>query len=141
MSDDLKKIASFIEQHHVMSLATQSKGEISVCSLFYVYHKALQIFIIASNEETTHIAHIKQNQQVAGNILLETKKVGEIKGLQFRGEFRELFDAKKKLLYFKAFPYAFAMSPKLWQIEVNDFKLTDNALGFGNKLTWSRATS
>jgi len=28
------------------------------------------------------------------------------------------------------------MNPKLWQIKVNYFKMTDNKLGFGKKLIW-----
>jgi uncharacterized protein YhbP (UPF0306 family) len=28
------------------------------------------------------------------------------------------------------------MQPKLWQIKVSYFKLTDNRLGFGKKIIW-----
>jgi uncharacterized protein YhbP (UPF0306 family) len=28
------------------------------------------------------------------------------------------------------------MNPKLWQIKVEHFKLTDNTLGFGKKIIW-----
>lgn len=140
MSDDLKKISSFIDEHHVMSLATCSQDEISTCSLFYAFdHKSLS-FVVASSEETTHIQHIKQNSNIAGNILLETKTVGKIQGVQFRGEFFALKDAALKSLYFKTFPYALAMQPTLWQIKVNYFKLTDNRLGFGKKLIWQEAS-
>jgi len=141
MNQDLEKIASFIEEHHVMSLATTFAEEISVCSLFYAYEASTATFVVASSQETTHITHILQNSQVAGNILLETKKIGEIKGVQFRGEFTKLDDASLKLLYFNSFPYALAMRPTLWKISVNFFKLTDNSLGFRNKLIWKSSTS
>lgn len=136
MKNDLEKIASFIDNHHVMSLGTSSDEELSVCSLFYTYLQDIQSFVVASSEETTHIKHISQNSKVAGNILLETKTIGKIQGLQFKGEFLALHDAKYKEFYFDKFPYARVMNPSLWQIKVYYFKMTDNTLGFGNKLIW-----
>jgi len=136
MEVDLKKISIFIEKHHVMSLATTFNNELSVCSLFYVYNEAKRYFIVASSDDTTHIRHIKNSAKIAGNILLETDRVGEIKGLQFRGEFSLLEENSLKLQYFKKFPYALALNPKLWQIKVEFFKMTDNSLGFANKIIW-----
>ena len=123
-----------------MSLATTDKEQLSVCSLFYVYDTQSRAFIVASSDETTHVKHAIKNPSVAGNILLETKSVGKIQGLQFRGTFRELQDIRLKKLYFKAFAYALALNPKLWSIEANYFKMTDNRLGFGKKIIW-QATS
>jgi len=136
MEADLKKIALFIKKHHVMSLATTFDDELSVCSLFYVYDESKRCFIVASSDKTTHIKHIKLNSKIAGNILLETDKVGEIKGLQFSGEFLSLDESSLKLQYFKKFPYALALNPTLWKIEVDYFKMTDNSLGFGKKIIW-----
>lgn len=134
----LKKIESFLDEHHVLSLATSYKNELSVCSLFYAYEKNSSTFVVASSEDTTHIQHILKNKQVAGSVVLETKKVGKIQGLQFRGEFEVLEDNDLKKLYFKSFPYALTMNPKLWKIKVNYFKFTDNTLGFGKKFIWER---
>ena len=136
MSSDLAKITTFIRAHHVMSLATSDKKELSVCSLFYVYSQEKNSFVVASSEDTLHIQHIEKNSAVAGNILLETHSVGKIQGLQFRGEFVVLEDKALQKEYFKAFPYALALKPKLWQIRVDFFKLTDNRLGFGKKIIW-----
>ena len=141
MDSDLEKIILFLDEHHVMSLATTDLKEVSVCSLFYAYSKDKNSFIVASSDETTHIEHIKQNAAVSGNILLETKTVGKIQGVQFRATFTPLEDNGLKKLYFKTFPYAFALSPKLWQIKVNYFKMTDNRLGFGKKIIWHGSSS
>jgi len=121
-----------------MSLATSNNMELSVCSLFYAYCSNELSFVVASSDETMHIKNIKQNKIVAGNILLETKSVAKIQGLQFRGEFILLEDESLRKLYFKEFPYALAMQPKLWKIKVNYFKLTDNRFGFGKKLIWKK---
>ncbi len=136
MSKELQKIDSFLNEHHVMSLATTNLIEISSCSLFYVFSLKKLSFIVASSDGTTHIQHIKINPNVAGNILLETKTVGKIQGVQFRGVLLELHDAELRELYFKEFPYARLMQPKLWQIKIDYFKMTDNRFGFGNKLIW-----
>ena len=132
----LEKIAIFIDEHHVLSLATSDGKNLSACSLFYAYSQEKNSFIVASSDDTTHIAHIKKNNSVAGNILLETQTVGKIQGLQFRGKFVELNESSLKNLYFKSFPYALALKPKLWKIEVDFFKMTDNRLGFGKKIIW-----
>ena len=134
MKNDLEKIALFLDEHHVLSLATSNGDELSVCSLFYTYSKIVNSFIVASDDKTLHIEHITQNKNIAGNIVLETKSVGKIQGVQFRGEFLALRDEELKQLYFKAFPYAKLMMPTLWQIKVNYFKMTNNTLGFGKKI-------
>lgn len=136
--EDLEKINLFIQEHHVMTLASSSDSEISACSLFYAFDEVSHSFIVASSDETTHIQHIAQNPYIAGNILLETKSVGKIQGVQFRGIFSKLENTTLKKLYYKTFPYALALTPKLWQIEVDYFKMTDNRLGFGKKLIWQK---
>ena len=134
MSSDLEKIVNFINKHHVMSLATFADSSLSVCNLFYTFDEKEVSFIVASSDDTTHIKNIVKNQNIAGSIVLETKTVGKIQGLQFKGESLELNDTSLKKLYFKAFPYALAMNPKLWQIKIDYFKMTDNNLGFGRKI-------
>lgn len=139
MKSDLEKIALFINKHHVLSLATSEAQNLSVCSLFYTYSKETNSFIVASSDETTHIQHTKKNNTIAGNILLETTTIGKIQGVQFRGKFLSLDDADLKALYFKQFPHAVLMQPKLWQIKVEYFKMTDNTLGFGKKIIWQES--
>lgn len=140
MSKDLAKITAFITKHHVMSLATTNGEDVSVCSLFYAYDAQSLCFVVASSEDTLHVRHTLENAAVAGNILLETKTIGKIEGLQFRGCMQLLQENTLKNLYFKTFPYALAMMPKLWQIHVDYFKLTDNKLGFGKKIIYSCAS-
>ena len=136
-SDELAKITAFIEKHHVMTLATTWQDRPSACSLFYVYDAKSLSFVVASSEDTTHIKQIKENASVAGNILLETDEVGKIEGLQFSALMQKVTDERLKKLYFKRFPYALALLPTLWQIEVSRFKLTDNRLGFGKKISYT----
>jgi len=140
MQNTLKKIETFLDLHHVLSLATSNEDELSVCNLFYAYDKLSSSFIVASSDDTTHIQNILQKNKVAGSVVLETKSIGKIQGLQFRGEFTLLDDKALVSSYFKEFPASVLMKPKLWKIKIDYFKMTDNTLGFGKKLIWSRAT-
>lgn len=140
MREALEKIQEFISHHHVMSLATRDEDDLSVCSLFYYYEASENTFIVASSVDTNHIRHIQKNPNIAANIVLETDKVGEIKGLQIKGTFTKVDAMSLKAKYFKKFPYALAMHPTLWKIKVNYFKFTDNSLGFGKKLIWQEVS-
>jgi len=135
---DLEKIESFLHEHHVMTLATSDFKSMSACSLFYAYDESTQSFIVASADDTLHVKHSEINPSVAGNILLETKSVAKIQGVQLRGVFAPLDDERLKKHYFKTFPYALALLPKLWRIRVDFFKMTDNRLGFAKKIVWER---
>lgn len=138
MQNNLLKIEAFLQKHHVLSLCTTDALELSACNLFYVFDVLSNSFVVASSDETTHVKNILQNPKVAGTVVLETKAVGKIEGVQFRGDFLALEDNALKKLYFSHFPYTLAMNPKLWQIKINYFKLTDNRLGFGKKIIWKR---
>ncbi|MCW8896006.1 MAG: pyridoxamine 5'-phosphate oxidase family protein [Sulfurimonas sp.] len=139
MKSDLDKIETFLNKHHVLSLATSTADELSSCSLFYAFDKSKISFVVASSDDTTHIQHILKNSSVAGTVILETKTVGKIQGVQFRGEVSVLDEKNLESLYFKKFPQALLMSPKLWLIKVDYFKMTDNTLGFGKKIIWQRS--
>ncbi|MFA6188054.1 MAG: pyridoxamine 5'-phosphate oxidase family protein [Sulfuricurvum sp.] len=132
-----EKIEKFIAKHHLLSLATFGET-LWCCSAFYAFDKDAGIFIIASEEQTLHIQNIKMNARVAGTIAQETKVVGKIQGIQFTGEISILEDEHERALYMKRFPYARAMNPTLWKIELDVIKMTDNTLGFGKKLIWNR---
>jgi uncharacterized protein YhbP (UPF0306 family) len=67
--------------------------------------------------------------------------LARLQGIQFTGRFFKpdeeiLHEAKK--IYLRKIPAATFMPSSLWGIEVDFIKMTDNALGFGRKLTWSR---
>lgn len=129
------KIEAFIARHHLLSLATYA-DELWCCSLFYAYTPEDIAFIVATDRQTIHGDNVLKNPIVAGTVALETKRVGKIQGIQFRGEMMQCDDVSE--LYYKAFPYARIMNPVLWKIRLNEIKMTDNTLGFGKKLIWRR---
>jgi len=126
-------ITAFLKKHHLLTLAT-CKDNLPYCaSCFYAFHEQSTTLVIATDEKTRHGHEALENAHVAGSVALETKLVGKIQGVQFTGVFREAHETEKKA-YFKRFPYALAMQPVLWGIEIKYLKFTDNTLGFGKKL-------
>jgi uncharacterized protein YhbP (UPF0306 family) len=130
-----EKFTAFINEHHVLNLCTCRDNLSWSSSCFYVFSE--NSFVFASDEKTRHMQNIAQNPFVSGTIALETKEVGLIQGLQFKGVVKRASTHGKKL-YFKTYPFARALFPTLWEIEITYAKLTDNRLGFGRKLEWSR---
>lgn len=135
-----KKIISFIQNHHLLSLATQGE-RLWCCSLFYAYDAKNSLFVVVSDPETEHMHNVAHDPFVAGTVALETKTVGKIQGIQFIGEMNRCGASAEKELYFRAFPYARVMNPILWTIRLDEIKMTDNTLGFGKKLSWKRSAS
>ncbi len=136
-----KKIINFIQKHHVLTLATSTDNIPWCANCFYVYSEEDNVFIFTSDHNTKHIKDVKENNAVAGSVVLETPAVGKIQGIQFTGKMyvpkNDLFKKANKL-YLKKYPFAKLMNTQLWILSPNFIKLTDNRLGFGKKLTWNK---
>jgi uncharacterized protein len=136
-----EKIVKFIKKHHVLTLATCMNGQPWCANCFYAYVDDLDVFVFTSDYETRHVKESKLNSKVSGSIVLETKIVGKIQGVQFSGQMYQPENEeleKAKSAYFKRFPFAMAMKTVFWVLNVEHFKLTDNTLGFGTKLIWNK---
>ncbi|MFI3289026.1 MAG: pyridoxamine 5'-phosphate oxidase family protein [Rikenellaceae bacterium] len=132
------KIVKFIGRHHVMTLATVGEDGAPYCSnAFYSYDKEREVLVFTSNLDTCHGGHMTQNPTVAASIVLETKVVGKLQGLQLTGRVYEGGDEDRSC-YISKYPFAAAAPLTLWRFEPHFIKLTDNTLGFGKKLIWRR---
>ena len=143
MTDQIdSRILDFIGEHHVMTVACASQaGELWCANAFYVFDEKEKGFIITSEAKTLHAQLFLENPRVTGSIVLETEEIGKIRGLQFAGSVRRcdsgLFD-RCRLQYLKRFPYAVFKGGEVWLITPERMKYTDNRLGFGKKLLWTR---
>ncbi|MDR2423552.1 MAG: pyridoxamine 5'-phosphate oxidase family protein [Prevotellaceae bacterium] len=138
------KIANFIKEHHVLTLATCVDSTPYCSNMFYILIEDEFCLVFLSGKETRHIAEALKNQTVAGSIVLETETVGQIQGLQFCGKFSKLprhLRIKAKKQYLKRFPYAIFSGAQLWIIKIHYAKLTDNRFGFGKKIIWHSVVS
>lgn len=131
-----ERFAKFIAKHHVLTLATvNSEGKPYVANCFYAYDKRRNHFIFTSDLTTRHGQEMTENRRVALSVVLETRVVGRVQGLQVEG-IAEQSDEEAKRTYIKRFPYAAVAPLTLWMVEPTMLKLTDNTLGFGTKLIW-----
>ncbi|MGE5424544.1 MAG: hypothetical protein ACM3N9_04225 [Syntrophothermus sp.] len=137
------KILDFISEHHILTLAVSFQDRPWCATCFYVYLQEKNLFVFTSDDDTRHIRDFiaSGNSMAAGAIALETKMVGNIRGIQFAGSMRklagqELDEAKKA--YVRAFPVAMLAHLELWGLEPEEIKMTDNRFGFGKKLIWRK---
>lgn len=125
-----------------MTVATAMPGEVPWCAnIFYSYMPEENLFVFTSEEKTRHAAEMSRGVEIGASIVLETKNVGLVQGLQLQGrvkrpEGEEL--RKAKASYLKRFPYVAVVELSLWTMEPLNMKLTDNRLGFGKKMYWQK---
>ncbi len=136
-----KRIIDFINEHHVLTLATAVDNDPHACNCFYAFDPDDLSLICTSDVSTKHIKQVQENNFVAGTIVLETMNVGKVQGIQFYGYMHKAEGEKLKKykkLYLKRFPFAVLTNATLWHIDLVKIKMTDNRLGFGKKLIWER---
>ena len=132
------RIEMFIRRHHVLTIAAATPdGEPYCCNLFYAYDGAGG-FVFTSDMHTRHADMMVRNGRVAASVVLETRIVGKVQGLQITGRGVRTEDDAAKRIYLKRFPYAVVAPLELWHLEADMLKYTDNTLGFGKKLIWQR---
>ena len=134
-----RRIVKFIKKHHVLTVATCVDNKPWTANFFYAYMEEENCFVFTTDDDTRHGKEFDANPGVAGSVVLETKIIGKIRGLQFEGEVskpdEELYGKVRKA-YLKRFPVAMLMETNLWVLKITHAKLTDNRLGFGKKVKY-----
>ena len=136
-----KRTLAFIRKHHVMTIATVGDEGPWCANLFYAFDAENVAFVFTSDETTRHGAEMCANGEVAASVVLETRIVGRVQGLQIAGRVERLTDEhplyeRLRGAYLKRFPYAVVAPLSLWALRAHTLKHTDNTLGFGKKLVW-----
>lgn len=94
--------------------------------------------IFTSGLSTRHAQMMALCGDVAGSIVLESKIIGKLQGLQFVGHVQLLCEgdqyAHYSSIFLKTYPYAVFSVKELWVVKIISAKYTDNTLGFGTKL-------
>ena len=136
-----QQIIDFINEHHLLTLATSKENIPYCCNVFYVYDVANNQLIFSTDTKTKHAQDFTLNPNVAGSIALETKEIAKIQGVQLLGVITELKEDNLKVAkkqYLQTFPYARLMGIHLWAMQLAFIKMTHNRLGFGKKLIWEK---
>lgn len=129
------RIVKFLRRHHVLTLATVADGIPYCANAFYAYDAARNRLIFTSDPATRHAQQMCSQTQVAASVVLETRIVGKVQGLQLCGSVSR-GDEEDKRRYVGRFPYAALAELTLWALTPDYLKFTDNTLGFGKKLIW-----
>jgi hypothetical protein len=111
-------------------------------SCFYAFNSEAGLLYFKSSKETSHSKIILENQYIAGTILPDKLNTLQIKGIQFEGivlQDDDLYASDASTLYHQQHPMALAMPGHIWTIQLTEIKMTDNTLGFGKKIAWSRS--
>jgi len=135
------KVIRFFRKHHVLTIATSVENEPWCANCFYVYLEEENALVFTTDDDTRHGKEFTKNPKVAGSVVLETMVIGKIRGIQFQGivsEPGEEMLSKAKRAYLKRFPPAILMDTHLWIVSLTYIKMTDNRLGFGKKIIWTR---
>ena len=132
-------IVKFIKKHHLLTLATTDDDGTPYCSnAFYAFDSDSGAFIFTAGDGTRHLEQMTARPAVAASVALETRIVGRIRGVQICGRVVAGSSADKAL-YLRRFPYAAAAGLReVWRLEPSFIKLTDNTLGFGKKIIWTK---
>jgi hypothetical protein len=133
------RIIRFFKKHHVLTISTCVENIPWCANCFYAYFEEENTLIFTSDVDTRHIKEATNNPRVAGSIVLETKIIGKIQGLQFEGILKLSGNKDThKNCYLKRFPFAILANTPIWFVELDHLKLTDNRLGFGKKILWKK---
>lgn len=109
------RIVRFLKKHHVLTLATSSEGAPYCSNAFYCYDAERNLLIFTSDMTTRHAQQMASNPCVAASVVLETKVVGRVQGLQLCGK-AERADEAARRAYLRRFPYAVLAELTLWAI-------------------------
>lgn len=138
-NDRLSVITRYLKKQHVLTLC--SGNPVWCANCFYLFNAEKVAFWLMTETTTRHGAQMREDPQVAGTVSGQPKSVLLIKGVQYAGRIALLENEEEQVArkaYIKRFPIAAKVSAPLWEIKLDELKMTDNALGFGKKLTWTR---
>ncbi|HHT0123143.1 TPA: YhbP family protein [Raoultella planticola] len=135
------RISEWLKVQHVVAYCVSDGVSLWCANAFYVFDPAAVAFYLLTSPASRHGRMAGKRALVAGTVSDQSQTVIHIRGLQFRGELRQLQsqegeDARKR--YYQRFPAARVMSAPVWAIDIDEMKFTDNRLGFGKKLSWRR---
>lgn len=150
MADDLAaRVISFLDEHHVMSLATWGGEAVHAANLFYARDHFTLFWV--SDPDARHSQDIEFCARVAATIAADTDDFKAVRGLQIHGSAQRVSNAGRRveLLRLMAVRYAFLRKiedapqalkvafgrAQVYQLSPTEIVLIDNTKGFSHKET------
>lgn len=141
-TEEQQQIAHFLSKQHVLTLCAGNGLDMWCANCFYVFDAERMVLWLMTETHTHHGELMLQNSRVVGTIAPKPKTIALIRGVQYRAEAVMLSGDEEqhaRARYCKRFPIAKVMKAPVWQLSLQEVKMTDNTLGFGKKLHWTRA--
>jgi uncharacterized protein YhbP (UPF0306 family) len=141
---DHSHLIRYLKKQHALSLCASNGDDLWCANCFYVFDETRMAFWLMTEPDTRHGALMLANPCVAGTVNGQPKTVLLIKGVQYRGRIQPVNadqEEQARRAYQKRFPIARKVKAPLWEITLDEVKMTDNALGFGKKIVWQRNES
>ncbi|WP_343552885.1 YhbP family protein [Pantoea sp.] len=138
---DHSHLIRYLKKQHVLSLCATDGKDMWSANCFYLFDQESMAFWLMTEPDTRHGQLMLANPRVAGTVNGQPKTVLLIKGVQYAGRIQLLSGEREtaaRLAYQKRFPVAKKVSAPLWEIQLDEVKMTDNALGFGKKIVWTK---
>lgn len=117
-----------------MTLCTVRDQKPWSCQVFYSYFPEDNSLLFTSGSDTRHIGEALSNPNVSVSIVLESKVVARLQGVQIEGIFGSAEEDSYRSAFIKRFPFIALSLGTLWRVGITSAKYTDNTLGFGTKL-------
>lgn len=123
--------------HISMQEHTENGSGVYAASCFYAFDVENLALIFKSDFNSHHIQLAYLCQQVGITIAKHTRIIHRIKGLQIRGIFEPASIGQAKI-YEDRYPFSGAIQGTVYSVSIHWCKYTDNALGFGKKLIFTK---
>lgn len=136
-----QEISDFIKSQTVATIACVEDGKPYCFNCYYAFIEESGLLIYKSSYNTRHEKIMEKNKLISGTIIPEQIEVSVIKGIQLEGLLlNDSLDLtmKASAAYYLKFPFAMAIPGKLYTIELQTLKYTDNTKGFGYKQQWQK---
>jgi uncharacterized protein YhbP (UPF0306 family) len=141
---DLRRRAiTYLEQHHVLTLATHSDGRVWAAAVFYATVDLTFYFLSAPH--TRHAREIAANPHVAGTVQEDYSRWEAIQGIQLEGEAKRLHGDEREMAiahYLSKYPFvaeadgplSTALARVAWyRLTPSLLYLIDNSQGLGHR--------
>ncbi len=136
-----ERIRKFIRKQKLMTLGT-SKDDIPYCCVvFYSFDEEKNALYFISNPSSRHSEEIFLNPIVGGTITKPELKIVKLQGVQFTGCCSLLEGAEAEAAgrhYLATHPVAYWSKERIWKLDLDWVKMTDNTLGFAKKIVWEK---
>lgn len=136
------KIVDFILTNKIATICCINQNAEPYCfNCFYLFQEENQLLFFKSSESSFHSQLLTANPNIAGTILPVKIELLSLKGLQFSGTV--LYDFPDQLnheiSFYKAHPFALTKTGKMWCIQIEALKMTDNSAIFKKKSQWYKS--